>query len=163
MVLGIALVNTLWATMALFGRGLLIVPLPWLAWSIKVLGAGYLVSFGVGLLVQSARGNSADGSMASRATFRIALRDGIVTNLSNPKSMAFCASVFSGAVPATASAESLFAMVAMVGAIAMLWYGGVALVLSAGRMPQLYRKGKISIERSCGLLLMLVGARHGLL
>jgi threonine/homoserine/homoserine lactone efflux protein len=77
--------------------------------------------------------------------------------------MAFYASVFSGAVPADASMETLFAMVVMVGVIAVLWYGSVALVLSADRMAKLYRQGKNIIERTCGVFLILLGGRQGLL
>jgi threonine/homoserine/homoserine lactone efflux protein len=163
MVFGIAMVNTLWATLALFGLSVLIATLPWLAWSIKVLGATYLVWFGIQLLRRSGQPLRPRELAASGTTFRSALRDGIVTNLANPKSMAFYASVFSGAVPANASAETLLAMVAMVGVIAILWYGGVALALSAERMAELYRRGKKIIERTCGLFLILLGGRQALL
>lgn len=163
MVLGIAMVNTLWATMALFGLSLLIATAPCLFWSIKIMGAAYLVWFGIQLLRRSDSPIPSGQAKASGTTFRLALRDGIVTNLANPKSMAFYASVFSGAVPTDASAETLLAMVVMVGAIAVLWYGSVALTLSAERMADLYRKGKLIIERSCGLFLILLGTRQGLL
>ena len=77
--------------------------------------------------------------------------------------MAFYASVFSGAVPADPSMETLLAMVVMVGVLAVLWYGSVALVLSADRMANLYRQGKSVVERTCGLFLILLGALQGLL
>jgi threonine/homoserine/homoserine lactone efflux protein len=77
--------------------------------------------------------------------------------------MAFYASVFSGAVPAGASAETLQVMVAMVGTISTLWYGSVALTMSAKRMADLYRNGKLIIERTCGMFLILLGGRQGLL
>ena len=40
MVFGIALVNMLWATVAVFGVGLLVASLPWMFWAIKLMGAG---------------------------------------------------------------------------------------------------------------------------
>jgi threonine/homoserine/homoserine lactone efflux protein len=163
MVFGIALVNTLWATMALFGLSLLVTTLPWLFWSIKLMGAAYLVWFGIQLLRRSGQPLNPREVSTSVSTFPSALRDGIATNLANPKSMAFYASVFSGAVPADASMETLFAMVVMVGVIAVLWYGSVALVLSADRMVKLYRQGKTIVERTCGLFLILLGGRQGLL
>jgi threonine/homoserine/homoserine lactone efflux protein len=163
MVFGIALVNTLWATMALFGLSLLVTSLPWLFWSIKLMGAAYLVWFGIQLLKRSGQPLKPREVSTVVSTFPSALRDGIATNLANPKSMAFYASVFSGAVPADASMETLFAMVVMVGVIAILWYGSVALVLSADRMAKLYRQGKMIIERTCGVFLILLGGRQGLL
>ena len=163
MVFGIAMVNALWAAMALFGLSLLVTTLPWLFWLIKLMGAAYLVWFGVQLLKRSDQPLQPRELFASVSSFPSALRDGIATNLANPKSMAFYASVFSGAVPADASMETLLAMVMMVCVIAVLWYGCVALVLSADRMAILYRKGKAVVERTCGLFLILLGGRQGLL
>jgi threonine/homoserine/homoserine lactone efflux protein len=163
MVLGIAMVNTLWAAMALFGLSLLVTSLPWLFWSIKLIGAAYLVWFGIQLLKRSGHPLKSRDLLASASSFPSALRDGIATNLANPKSMVFYASVFSGAVPADPSMETLLAMVVMVGVLAVLWYGSVALVLSADRMANLYRQGKSVVERTCGLFLILLGARQGLL
>jgi threonine efflux protein len=163
MVFGIAMVNTLWAAMTLFGLNLLVTSLPWLFWSIKLMGAAYLVWFGIQLLKRSGQPLQSREASSSVSSFRSALRDGVATNLANPKSMAFYASVFSGAVPADASMNTLLAMVVMVGVLAVLWYGSVALVLSADRMANLYRQGKKIIERTCGLFLILLGGRQGLL
>jgi threonine efflux protein len=163
MVFGIAMVNTIWAGMALFGLNLLVTSLPWIFWAIKLMGAAYLVWFGIQLLKRSGQPLKARNGLAAASSVSSALRDGIATNLANPKSMAFYASVFSGAVPAYASVETLLAMVAMVGFLAVLWYGSVALVLSADRMADLYRQGKKIVERTCGLFLILLGGRQWLL
>lgn len=163
MVFGIALVNMLWATAAVFGVGLLIASLPWMFWAIKLMGAGYLIWFGIQLLKRSAKPLGIGNTSETRTTFSAALRDGITTNLANPKSMAFYASMFSGTVPVQTSTETLMVLVAMVGAIAVIWYGCVAFVLSVKRMANLYRRGKSAIERTCGLILILLGCRQGLL
>ena len=163
MVFGIAMVNTLWATLALFGLSMLMATLPWLGWSIKLLGAAYLIWFGLQLLRRSAQPLRPRDVATSGITLHSALRDGIVTNLANPKSMAFYASVFSGAVPANASSATLLALIATVGVIAILWYGCVALALSAERMAELYRRSKKTIEQVCGLFLVVLGGRQALL
>jgi len=163
MVFGISTVNTLWAVIALFGLNLLVTSLPYVFWSIKLMGAAYLVWFGIQLLKRSGQPLKARDGLTPASCFPSALRDGIATNLANPKSMAFYASVFSGTVPADASSETLVAMVAMVGVLAVLWYGGVALLLSADRMADWYRRGKKTVERICGLFLILLGGRQGLL
>lgn len=163
MVFGIAMVNTLWAAMALFGLNLLMTSLPWLFWSIKLMGAAYLVWFGIQLLKRSGQPLQSREASSSVSSFHSALRDGIATNLANPKSMAFYASVFAGAVPTDASMDTLLAVVVMVWVLAVLWYGSVALVLSADRMANLYRQSKKIVERTCGLFLILLGGRQGLL
>lgn len=163
MVFGIAMINSLWAAMALFGLSLLVITLPWLFWSIKLMGAAYLVWFGVQLLKQSGQPLKSRAESGLVSSFSSALRDGIATNLANPKSMAFYASVFSGAVPVDASIQTLLTMVLMVGVISTFWYGSVALTLSADRIANLYQQGKTVVERTCGFFLILLGARQGLL
>ncbi|WP_167009993.1 LysE family translocator [Comamonas sp. Tr-654] len=163
MVFGIALINMLWAAAAVFGVGLLVTSLPWMFWTIKLMGAGYLIWFGIQLLIRSAQPLGIGNTSKTKTTFSAALRAGITTNLANPKSMAFYASMFSGTIPAQASTETLIMLVAMVGTIAVIWYGSVALALSVKRMANLYRQGKSAIERTCGLILILLGCRQGLL
>ena len=160
LVMGIVCVNTLWASAALFGLGLVFALFPWFFWSVKLAGAAYLVWFGVGLIRQAGKPLAEKTASRPRASFWRAFRDGVVTNLSNPKSMVFYASVFSAAVPANTRPATLAAMVLMVAVIAALWYGGVALALSSGRVAALYRKGKPFIERGCGAFLVFFGLRQ---
>ena len=162
LVFGIVCVNSLWASAALFGIGTIFSLFPWLFWSVKLLGAGYLVWFGVQLIRRSKNPLSTRAKPTTRARFFFALRDGIVTNLSNPKAMIFYASVFSTAIPAAASFSTLLAMVAMVALIASLWYGGVAFILSSERIASCYRSFRTAIERTCGLLLILFGIRQAI-
>jgi threonine efflux protein len=163
LVTGIVCVNSLWASAALFGLGTLFSLFPWLFWSIKLLGAAYLVWFGIQLLRRSGKPLPAKSGVSARSAFLGALRDGIVTNLSNPKSMIFYASVFSAAVPAGASSATLLVMVAMVALIASLWYGAVALALSSNRAASVYRRGKPAIEIACGGFLIVFGLRQAIL
>ena len=162
LVVGIVCVNTLWASAALFGLGLVFALFPWFFWSVKLSGAAYLVWFGIGLIRQSAAPLPEKNTSHPRESFLRAFRDGLMTNLSNPKSMVFYASVFSAAVPAKTSPSTLAVMVLMVAVIAALWYGGVALVLSSGRVAALYRKGKPFVERVCGVFLVFFGLRQAI-
>ena len=160
LVVGIVIVNALWAAAALFGLGVLFTLFPWMFWTVKILGAVYLVWFGIQLLRRSGQPLPAKPVGIGRSTFARGFCDGVIINLSNPKSMAFYASVFSAAVPAGAAFGALLVMVAMVGVVAALWYGGVALVLSSEQAAGIYRKGKPAIERVCGVFLIAFGLRH---
>lgn len=162
LVIGIVCVNSLWASAALFGLGALFSWFPWLFWSVKLLGAAYLVWFGLQLLLRSGKPLPAKPKVCARSAFIWALRDGVVTNLSNPKSMIFYASVFSAAVPAGASLATLLTMVLMVALIATLWYGAVALALSSERAAKLYRRGKPAIEVACAGFLIAFGVRQAI-
>lgn len=162
LVLGIASVSALWATAAVFGLGILFSLFPWLFWSVKLLGAAYLAWLGLQLIRGARLALAEQSATVTRSTFLRAFRDGVVTNLSNPKSMAFYASVFSASVPAAASSATLAAVVLMVPAIATCWYGGVALFLSSANAATCYRKGKPLIERVCGALLIVFGLRQAI-
>lgn len=162
LVLGIASVSALWATAAVFGLGILFSLFPWLFWSVKLLGAAYLAWLGLQLIRGARLALAEQSATVTRSTFLRAFRDGVVTNLSNPKSMAFYASVFSASVPAAASFATLAAVVLMVPVIATCWYGGVALFLSSANAATCYRKGKPLIERVCGALLIVFGLRQAI-
>lgn len=52
---GIVVVNLFWATCAILGIGAVFSLLPWLAFVVKCLGAGYLVWFGMRLIFASGK------------------------------------------------------------------------------------------------------------
>lgn len=154
---GIACVSALWAAAALFGLGLLFALFPWLFWTVRLLGATYLIWIGIQLLRGAGAPLPERPASAHRGTLARACRDGIVTNLSNPKAMVFYGSVFSAFVPADATTATQAAMVAMVGTIATLWYGGVAWFLAGEHAARLYRRIRPWIEGGCGLILVGFG------
>lgn len=163
LVLGIMCVNALWASASLFGLTAIFKLFPWMFWVAKLFGASYLIWYGIQLLRKAGKPLAAKSTeRLSKNNFFKAFRQGLVTNLSNPKSMVFYASIFSAAVPAQASSATLIGMVLMVALLGLLWYGGVALVLSGNRVELLYRKAKPYIERSCGGLLIFFGLRQAL-
>lgn len=162
MVFGVALVNTLWAAISLFGLGVLLSRFPTMFWTIRLLGSAYLAWFGFQLIRRATTPLVQVTDDAGQPSFQSALRDGIVTNLANPKSMAFYASVFSGVVPDDATADTLLLLVAMVGVISALWYGSVALAFSDARIANLYRRGRRFLESACGVFLIGFAFRQAL-
>lgn len=74
--------------------------------------------------------------------------------------MMFYASVFTGAVPAGASAATLLTLVLAVGVVALTWYGALALALSGPAVSAWFGRRRAVIERMCGVLLILLGARQ---
>lgn len=160
LVAGIACISGFWAGAALFGLGVVFKLFPWVFWVVKLAGAAYLAWFGWTLLRRAARPLPPRLPQSGPVAGQRAFRDGVVTNLSNPKAMAFYASVFAGAVPASAPPGVLAVMVGMVPVIALGWYGLVALLLSGDRAGQLYRRFKPWLERLCGSALLLFALRQ---
>nr|WP_268262449.1 LysE family transporter [Pseudomonas morbosilactucae] len=55
LVAGIVLVNLFWSTCALAGLSLVFAAFPWAALVVKVLGAAYLIGFGLRLLINAGK------------------------------------------------------------------------------------------------------------
>lgn len=159
---GIAGVSALWAAAALFGLSLLFAAFPWLFVTVKLLGAAYLVWIGVQLMRGAGAPLPARPAVPAATSLARAFRGGMLTNLSNPKAMVFYGSVFSAFVPAGTTPATQIAMVVTVGAIATLWYGGLAWCLASERATRLYRRARPLIEGGCGLLLIGFGLRQAL-
>lgn len=163
MVLGIVVVNLFWASCAILGVGIVFAAFPWIAVTVKVAGAAYLIWFGGRLVVASVGARPhADSSDAALQTgsLRRAFAQGFATNIANPKSMAFFAAVFASAAPAHVSPVTFIAMLSVVGVVATSWYGFVALVLSHAGVAARYRRGKAWIDRACGAAIVALGVRQ---
>jgi threonine/homoserine/homoserine lactone efflux protein len=160
LVAGIVVVNLLWSGCAITGLGLMFAAFPWAALIVKILGAAYLMWFGVRLIVRAGKhpASRTDEEPAGSA-FRSFLQ-GVVTNIGNPKSMAFYAAVFSAAAPAHVSISTFASMLAVVVVVSLTWYGLVALTLSQARIASAYQQARKVIDRLCGGLILGLGVRQ---
>ena len=160
LVAGIVVVNLLWSGCAITGLGLMFAAFPWAALIVKILGAAYLMWFGVRLIVRAGKhpASRTDEEPAGSA-FRSFLQ-GVVTNIGNPKSMAFYAAVFSAAAPAHVSVSTFASMLAVVVVVSLTWYGLVALTLSQARIASAYQQARKVIDRLCGGLILGLGVRQ---
>lgn len=160
LVAGIVLVNLFWSTCAIAGLGIVFAALPWAAFVIKLLGAAYLMWFGLRLLINAGKSAPAALSDAAIGGCRQSFMQGVVTNIGNPKSMAFYAAVFSAAAPAHVSTGTFLSMLAIVVVVSMTWYGMVAIALSQPVIARGYQSRKKMIDRLCGGLIMSLGVRQ---
>ncbi len=158
LVAGIASVNMLWAAAAVGGVVAIFAAAPWLFLSLKLAGAAYLIYLGVSLWRQAGRPQRAalpPGRGGLAATYRA----GLLINLGNAKAILFFAGIFAAAMPSHPPTAFAIAVVALVGAIAFLWYAAVALLLSLGGAAKGYRRAKPWIDRASGLLIAGLGAK----
>lgn len=155
--LGIALINALWAACALFGLKTLMMQFPWLLSVVKFGGAGYLAWFGLRLMRVKAPTSAASAKLQQPTIEHgwPCFKEGVFTNLSNPKSLLFYTSVFSVSVPHTTSQTLLFELVAVVLAVSMTWYGSLAVLLTTSAIQQQFTKVQNVISKVCGSLLIL--------
>jgi threonine efflux protein len=160
LVAGIVLVNLFWATCAIAGIGVVFAAFPWAALIVKVLGAAYLMWFGFRLLLNAGKSALAPCNNAVVGNFPQSFIQGVVTNIGNPKSMAFYAAIFSAAAPTHVSSSTFLSMLAVVVVVSMTWYGVVAIALSQPQIASAYRRRKKAIDRLCGGLILSLGIRQ---
>jgi threonine/homoserine/homoserine lactone efflux protein len=160
LVAGIVLVNLLWATCAIAGIGVVFTAFPWAALFVKVLGAAYLMWFGLRLLLNAGKNTLSPSNEAAVGNFQQPFIQGVITNIGNPKSMAFYAAIFSAAAPAHVSTSTFLSMLAVVVVVSMTWYGVVAIALSQPDIASAYRRRKKAIDQLCGGLILSLGIRQ---
>lgn len=162
LVAGIVTVNMFWATSAILGVAAVFAVFPWLALGVKLVGAAYLVWFGLRLIVTAKRALP-DGPAESVAeTTWHAYRRGVTVNIVNPKAIAFYAAVISSAAPAHVSVATLLAMLACIATISSGWYGAVAVFFSREAVVRWFRRSAATFNRVCGAALIALGLRNAL-
>lgn len=144
-VLGVVAATVVWSVFAAAGLGAAIAAIPWLPVAIRILGGAYLAWFGWKML-RSAWKGGASLDLEARAgglTRLAALRSGFITNISNPKVIAYYVSLFGVMVPAD-SPPVLFAVACLTAVVvSALWWGAVSVFF---RLP-VVRRGFLRIRR----------------
>jgi len=158
-VAGITLGTALWGTASLFGLGLLFQTAGGLYEIVKLAGAVYLVVVGARLILSARRASAPTRIARPAIPATRAFRQGLVTDLSNPKAAAFFTSLFAVAVPPTAPFWFDALLVATVAGIAGLWYGTVAWAMAADPVVALYRKAARAITAIAGAVFVALGLR----
>jgi threonine efflux protein len=159
---GITAGSTLWASSAMAGLAALLLHVSWLSLVLKLAGAAYLGWYGLKLLWSAAKkgGDVPDDTMHVPTT-RHALRTGLLTSLTNPKSGVFWTSVFATTLPVSAPLWVYIATALMIAILSATWHVGIALVFTAGPIQSAYHRLRRPIDAACGTVLVVLGLRLG--
>ena len=126
---------------------------------IKGLGALYLVWIGVQTLRTAGR-MQANETMRGRLAIRGAFREGLTTNVLNPKVaifyVAFLPQFISPSDPVLA--KSLL-MACIHNVLSLLWLGSLVLVISRGKRWMQKQKVQQGLSRASGVILVVLGVR----
>lgn len=157
---GIALGILVHVAYTLLGLGLLITKTPWLLFSVKCLGAGYLLYIGFkGLRAKKSSVPLGNVHHKNDISSISAIRSGFFTNALNPKCMLFFVSLFSVVI----DPNTPFAVMLIYGLIifveTLLWFGFVAFCLSGKSTREKFNAAGHWIERVTGGILMALGVR----
>jgi RhtB (resistance to homoserine/threonine) family protein len=160
--LGVVLGNVIYVSLALAGLGAVITSSASLFAIVKLCGALYLLLLGANLLFSKRTEVVPSTSGHSHAAFVTSFREGLFTNLSNPKFMIFLLALFTQVIdPATPFLTQVL-YVYQIPVIAFLWFSALTVGLT---MPVV--KSRVSgfmhhVERVTGLALIALGAKVAL-
>jgi threonine efflux protein len=161
---GIAVGALIYAALTMFGLSVLILRFAWLGDTIRIVGGAYLVWLGVQAwrarpedIDPAAAGPAQDGPSLLRG-----LRVGFLTEITNPKTIAFFVGLFAAAVPAATPFWAKLALLSAGVMIEVAWYTAVSFALSSGPMRAGYQKVRRTVDRVFGALLITLGLKVAL-
>ncbi|RDS84410.1 threonine export protein RhtC [Dyella monticola] len=159
-VAGITLGVAMWAALALLGLQLLLHKVMWLERLIAIAGGLYLCWMGIKMLRGALAKPSADVKPEPVQVFVGAwrsLRNGLFTNLANPKVVIYFGSIFSAFVGVGVSSTARWGLWAMVVLETFLWFSFVAGCFALPVMRRGYLRISRWIDGCAGAVFMLFG------
>lgn len=150
-----------WGLAGWLGINVLFQAAPFAYWVLKIAGGLYLVYLGVKVLVEvrQARRSVDLGSERQEASFRTAYQLGLLTNLSNPKSALFVASLFAATMPAGTPFYLGLAAIGEMVAISTLYYTCLIALITHPRVAAGYLKAKRKIDIGVATVFVGFGAK----
>ncbi|MCB1491431.1 MAG: LysE family transporter [Rhodobiaceae bacterium] len=159
-IVGVMIATLFWSSTAALGLGGVIAQLGWLYVAMKAAGALYLAWMGAKLILSAVRGGSVTVT-ADRptATGLQAIRAGFVTNISNPKVVAYYASLFGVMIPAGAPHAMFAGAVATAVIVSGVWWIAVVLFFGLKPIRDGYARARRWINAAMGTILIGLAGR----
>jgi threonine efflux protein len=146
-----------YATLSLLGLSAILIEYQWLTWVVRVLGSGYLIYLGIGLL-RARVPQVTDGTPQPLVTGN-AFVFGFLVTLTNPKAIVLFASVFATSVTGSTPSWLMALMIGLVVLSALVWYSIVALFMSSAPVMRRFQHARHRIERLAGACFVAIGLR----
>ena len=157
--LGVATGSFLYATFSIFGYGLLVSFYPDMLLYLQILGSVYIIY--IGCKITTSKPHDLDESRLKSKfeinTYFKAYARGLMTNLSNPKSIVFFTSIFGVYIPEHSNPAVFFSLIALVLFMSVLWHSTLVLFFSSNSVLKIYQAKINLINLLIGILLILIG------
>jgi len=162
---GVVLATMAWATAAAAGLNTALARFPPFYRALQLAGAAYLIFLAIKLFVSVYRGDGPSHGVSHTQTVSgwQAVRAGFLTNIMNPKVIAYYASLFGVLIPSTAPAWLFRASVVVVIIVSGLWWTGVSLVLTNSRVRRGYERAQPILDGLMGVVLVALGLKLAVL
>ncbi|WP_226574967.1 LysE family translocator [Acuticoccus sediminis] len=151
--------TAVWGVAGWLGITALFTAAPLAYTALKVVGGIYIAWLGIKLIRKARRPvdpslDELDAVRGPRWAFRLALG----TNLANPKTAAFVASLFAAAMPPDPAWWQGLAAVAVMLAISATWYTILVVSLTHHRVASAYRSARRGVDAATGALFVAFGS-----
>ena len=158
--LGTGLGVALFAVLASFGVTTLIETVPGAFFVFKLLGGTYLLYLAWKIWQGASEPlETSSGVSKQLVGLAAAFRQGLITQISNPKTALVIAGIFAAFVPANPPVNTTWLVAIIAFVIDFSWYALVAISLSTSSSRKVYQKAKIWFDRVASVFLGLVGIR----
>ena len=159
--LGMGCGGLVFAGLALGGLQALLMQVEWLYMALKVAGGAYLVYLGIRLWrgARTPLPTVADDGPTATGGWRRSFVVAFATQISNPKTAIWYASIFAAFLPAQIPGWMFWTLPPLIFAVEMGWYVIVALLFSATGPRAVYLRGKHWIDRVAGGVVTALGGR----
>jgi threonine/homoserine/homoserine lactone efflux protein len=155
--LGICTVGVMFSTLSLQGLAALLAQYPGFSDVATLCGSAYLLHIAYviikSVLQKGAGGNS--GAPQAVGGFFEGYKVGVITNISNMKTIAFMVSIYAGFLSSPRTPTDKVLVVLLCSTLELIWYSTVALLFGQGRVKALFLKYTRQIDM--GLAVFLVG------
>lgn len=157
-VLGIGTGTIVWAIFGFLGIQFLSETAPWIYFTLKFLGGGYLIYLGILHIYRGPKKSLRTPlSTVRRISAGQFFLSGLLTNLSNPKSAAFVTTLFAATMPANPSYLIGFMCVATMSLISTCWYSLIAFTFSLQNFRDISSKVRLITELIAGAVFIGFG------
>lgn len=128
---------------------------------VKLIGAAYLVLLGIRALIAARRGGYAEMTVDGPAQrgAAAAFRQGLFTNLLNPKVAVFFVALLPQFLPHSATAADTIALSSTAAVVSLVWFTLLATMVSAMRRLLTGPKVRRAIDAVTGGLMVAIGVR----
>jgi threonine/homoserine/homoserine lactone efflux protein len=151
----------LWGIAGWLGINALFQAAPFAYLALKIAGGCYLIWLGLRVFLDLRKGGSAPELMSSTLDLplKTAYRMGLATNLANPKSALFVASLFAATMPAGTPFYYGIAAIGVMVTVSTLYYTGLISLITHRRVAAAYLKAKQKIDLGVATVFVGFGAK----
>ncbi len=155
--LGIVAGTAIWGCSGVLGAHLLFWSAPWTHDVARIAGGSYLLWLGVRLATSRRRNVGMTTAAYGTIGAFEAWRRGFMTNLSNPKTALFTATLFAAETPANPPPWLGIGTVATMLAVSLIWYMTVACLFGSAVMTRNYKRHSAGINVGSGVIFAMFG------